>query len=117
MYVSFLIIYKHQIHDKYQTQETQNRVEITGYLAVGHLFSLLHNQSKAVVVCTHTGHVIQEFCPPAGIFTDQQDMYCLHSPVEENRLNTISCDLKRVILPMVKGGWYDPELSIVVSLS
>ena len=86
-------------------------------LAVGHLFSLLHNQSKAVIVCTHTGHVIQEFCPPARIFTDQQDMYCLHSPAEENWLNTISCDLKRVILPMVKGGWYDPELSIVVSLS
>ena len=85
-------------------------------LAVGHLFSLLHNDTKAIIVCTHAGHVIQEFCPPANTFS-QQDMYCLTSPAEENWLNTISCDLKRIILPMVKGGWYDPELSIVISLS
>lgn len=84
--------------------------------AVGHLYSLVHNQARVLVVCTLTGHIIQEFSPLTGSLT-LQDMYSLCSPSEEAWLNTISCDLKRVILPTMKGGWYDPEHSIVFSLS
>ena len=85
-------------------------------LAVGHLYSLVHNQARVLVVCTLTGHIIQEFSPLTGSLS-LQNMYNLCSPSDETWLNTISCDLKRVILPTVNGGWYDPEYSIVISLS
>lgn len=84
-------------------------------LAVGRLYSLVHNQARVLVVCTCTRYVIQEFSITSSL--SAQDMYCLCSPSEQAWLNTISCDMKRVILPVVKGGWYDPEFSIVISPS